>query len=249
MKRIKYHPKPKTLSLTANANMHRKKRLFLKKILTLESLGVILTFSYFYVLYIHFDFTVTDESFSSIKDISSVLGGVFSPVAFLWLVIGTISNSYHQKKSFQWLEDEKKSSIASNQPVFTFKNPHFTENKLNQSLIFNIKNVSEPASLIKIHHKNLGEIYIIDQLEKGDEEEIKLDFILDHEFDFWKSASKVTPNEFKILFEISYIDKNNSSHKKYYKAIFNPKNKGKTGYPVTIEEYIPFMIIRQSYVN
>ncbi|WP_425641827.1 hypothetical protein ACPUEK_19110 [Marinomonas gallaica] len=90
---------------------------------------------------------------------------------------------------------------------------------------------------------------MIDQLEKGGEEEIKLDFILDHEFDFWKVISGELTEEFKILFEISYIDKRNSSHTKHYKAIFNTKNKDKTGYPVSIEEYSPLMFIKVNYVN
>ena len=123
---------------------------------------------YFFIIYKFFDINLEDLKNMEIKDIGGFLGGIFSPLAFLMLIIGYIKEHKNSEFTKKWLIQERISHKLSIQPDFNFRSvgfnysgESFTNNTFSSTHVYDkellhldIQNIGEEATRIKLMINN-----------------------------------------------------------------------------------------------
>ncbi len=199
----------------------------------LDWAGLIITATYFYYLFTHLDMSEIQSTLGKPEKLSGFLGGIFAPLAFFWLVIGNITISRNQNKSFRWLENEKRMEISSIQPEFKLSNSIFAVRKSRYGdtnlekdrIIIKIKNISEPARNIKIRVKNSEFEYDIETLYENKSHEAIIETTIINGLKINNSYSihynkKNNNTNINFTLEIEYQDKIKAKRIKEYKCSF-----------------------------
>lgn len=136
-----------------------------------------------------------------LNEIGDYLAGVFSPLAFLWLVIGYLMQNIELTESRKEKQKAEREKLISSQPIIEFSNCEIALNIVDDKwgksglLSFNISNYGEPATDLSLRVKGCFDGYSYFQVFKSGDN--KMDSII--------NLTEIGPRpSFKI--EISYID-------------------------------------------
>jgi hypothetical protein len=113
-------------------------RASVKKPRALYWLFIILAFLYFFILYYFFGVTFDKVHKLPANELGDFLAGAFSPLAFLFLILGYLQNTNALKLQGEEIKKNSKVLQHTNQPKFKFEKHSIEYSKDNPSL-FNIK--------------------------------------------------------------------------------------------------------------
>lgn len=138
------------------------KKTFLKKIKsklrpTLIIFSFLYSFSMISILFLNLYYreNIDSDSILDLNEIGDFLSGAFSPLVFLWPIVGYISDHRESRFSRQWLINEKINEIKSKQPDFHFGKINFDITKIGEKehckFICNLENIGNSVTRFSLN--------------------------------------------------------------------------------------------------
>ena len=211
---------------------------------------------YFFIIYKFFDITLEDLKNIDIKDVGGFLGGIFSPLAFLMLIIGYIKEHKNSEFTKNWLIQERISQQLSIQPDFNFRSvgfnysgESFTNSTFSSTPVhgkelihFDIQNIGEEATRIKfsINKKHYCELDILKKegihifsidlptIKVYEDEKYRIDFL--------------SRKNIKLNLTITYTDKEKINRKAIYSCEILKEKDSLSRHKVNITETSPAIV-------